>query len=57
MYRSADGWVPIDAGVQGCANEIVEVARERFDGEVPTAIVMTHGHFDQVGAFPELFEE
>jgi len=49
--------VPIDAGVQGCANEIVEVARERFDGEVPTAIVMTHGHFDQVGAFPELFEE
>ncbi len=48
---------PVEMPHLGCANEIVEVARERFDGEVPTAIVMTHGHFDQVGAFPELFEE
>ena len=50
-------WVLIDAGVQGCADDIVKAAAERFgEGTPPQAIVLTHGHFDHVGAFPELFE-
>lgn len=56
LYGSADGWVLIDAGVPGCADEIVGAAEERFGSVAPQAIVMTHGHFDHRGAFPELFE-
>lgn len=56
LYGSGDGWVLIDAGVPGCADDIVEAAEERFGSVAPQAIVMTHGHFDHVGAFPEIFE-
>jgi len=60
MYflQTPDGWVLIDAGLQGCADDVVKAAEERFGAGVPPrAIVMTHGHFDHVGAFPEIFEQ
>jgi glyoxylase-like metal-dependent hydrolase (beta-lactamase superfamily II) len=54
---TADNWVLVDAGLPGSADEIVKAAEERFGaGTKPSGIVMTHGHFDHVGAFPELFE-
>jgi glyoxylase-like metal-dependent hydrolase (beta-lactamase superfamily II) len=57
FWGSAEGWVLIDAGLDGCATDIVKTAGERFgEGIAPRAIVLTHGHFDHVGAFPELFE-
>lgn len=57
MYGTADSWVLIDAGIPGGADEIVKAAEERFgEGTTPSAIVLTHGHFDHVGAFPDLFD-
>ncbi len=51
-------WVLIDAGLMGTADLIRGAARARFgEGSRPAAIVMTHGHFDHVGALEQLAEE
>jgi glyoxylase-like metal-dependent hydrolase (beta-lactamase superfamily II) len=50
-------WVLIDAGVQGSAGPIASAAEHRFrKSSRPAAIIMTHGHFDHVGALQELAE-
>ena len=48
-------WVLIDAGVFGTMRLITGAAEERFGkGARPAAIVLTHGHFDHVGALEDL---
>jgi glyoxylase-like metal-dependent hydrolase (beta-lactamase superfamily II) len=47
--------VLIDAGLHGSAERIVHAAEELFgQGSRPAAIVLTHGHFDHVGALRDL---
>lgn len=51
-------WVLVDAGVMGTARLIRNAAEQRFgSGARPTAIVLTHGHFDHVGSLEELAED
>ncbi len=48
-------WVLVDAGLKGYAGKIKEVAETYFGkGNRPKAIILTHGHFDHVGALKEL---
>ncbi|NOU86934.1 MBL fold metallo-hydrolase [Paenibacillus sp. LMG 31460] len=50
-------WVLVDAGMPQSADEIIRVAEERFGAhKKPTAIILTHGHFDHVGAIESLLE-
>lgn len=50
-------FVLIDAGMPLSAEKIISVIEERFGpNSRPKAIILTHGHFDHVGAIIELIE-
>lgn len=51
----SEDWVLVDAGMPGSADRIIEEAERRYgEGNNPKGIVLTHGHFDHVGAIIEL---
>src|SRR5688572_2854808 len=48
-------WALVDAGLAVGAATILRVAAERFGVDArPAAIILTHGHFDHVGALEAL---
>ncbi|MBW8878576.1 MAG: MBL fold metallo-hydrolase [Acidobacteria bacterium] len=51
------GWVLVDAGMPTSGHSIVREAERRFGpGARPSAIVLTHGHFDHAGSVRSLAE-
>ena len=50
-------WVMIDAGMPLSGPTLVEVAEQRFGKDnPPSAIILTHGHFDHIGGIVHLTE-
>ena len=56
--REGTNWVLVDAGLKSSATKIKNTVKELF-GSVskPTAIIMTHGHFDHRGSLKQLADE
>lgn len=53
-----NNWVLVDAGIPGSAPAIIAAAQARFGPDArPAAIVLTHAHFDHVGALKDLLEQ
>jgi len=60
FYGTPGGpWVLVDAGMPYTALPKIRLAAERRfgPGNRPQAIILTHGHFDHVGALPMLADE
>lgn len=51
------GWTLVDAGMPGYTATVRAAAHRLFGEQRPSAIILTHGHFDHVGALPTLAEE
>jgi glyoxylase-like metal-dependent hydrolase (beta-lactamase superfamily II) len=60
IIQDADGmgWVLVDAGLKSTAEKVRQFTADLFGkSSRPTAIIMTHGHFDHRGSLIELAEE
>ena len=56
--QATGAWALVDAGLKWSAPKIRKMAEELFgEGTRPAAIILTHGHFDHVGALAKLIEE
>lgn len=52
----AGAWILVDAGIAGSASAIRRGAEALFGTAPPTGILLTHGHFDHVGALARLLD-
>ncbi len=54
----SEEWVLVDAGLPMSATSIMRAAAQRYGpGSRPKAIILTHGHFDHVGALRTLLRQ
>ena len=56
VYALGDhsGWCLIDAGLSGSSGRILRWCESQFGDTAPSAILLTHAHFDHVGALETL---
>lgn len=51
-------WILVDTGLKGNAAKIIDIAEELFGETIPpSAIILTHGHFDHTGTLKTLLKK
>ncbi|MGI8640928.1 MAG: MBL fold metallo-hydrolase [Pyrinomonadaceae bacterium] len=55
--NAPDSWVLIDTGLPLSEGKVRRAAQSRYGNTKPSAIVLTHGHFDHAGAAYNLAED
>jgi glyoxylase-like metal-dependent hydrolase (beta-lactamase superfamily II) len=56
--RTTGAWALVDAGLKWSASKIRSMASSLFGDNIrPQAIILTHGHFDHIGALQTLVDE
>lgn len=55
--QTSGEWALVDAGIPGYAGAIRRAAHQLFGRMPPSAILLTHGHFDHVGSLGPLVDE
>ncbi len=57
IRHQAGGWTLIDTGIPFAASKVRAWAESKFGKDTaPSAIILTHGHFDHVGPITDLLE-
>ena len=57
-HNTNGDWVLVDTGISSSESKIIQEMSDRYgENRPPSAIVLTHGHFDHVGAAKDLSEE
>jgi glyoxylase-like metal-dependent hydrolase (beta-lactamase superfamily II) len=56
LVRDGNSWVLVDAGLRGFGSDIRSAASRFVGSAPPSAIVLTHGHFDHIGSLQALFD-
>lgn len=57
LVGSSAGWVLVDTALHGADGTILEAVNDHIGQDAqPEAVVLTHGHFDHVGALSALLE-
>jgi glyoxylase-like metal-dependent hydrolase (beta-lactamase superfamily II) len=56
--EASGAWALVDAGLKWSAPKIKSLAKDLFgEGSKPSAIILTHGHFDHIGALDTLIKD